>query len=62
MEKKYVNAKNKNAKGLARSWNQAKVLMEKVGVACARAESKYEAPRKPNPSGRPRYRVSLVTL
>jgi hypothetical protein len=39
---------------------QKKELAEKVGNECAKAESAKEAPRKPNPKGRPKYRLSLV--
>jgi hypothetical protein len=55
-----VNARNAKEYGLARSWNHDNGLTEKIGNECARAESAKEAPRKPNPKGRPKYRLSLV--
>ncbi len=41
LEKKYVNVRNANAKGLARSWNQARLLTVKPEVVvseCVKAE------------------------
>jgi hypothetical protein len=55
-----VNARNTKAYGLERSWNHVKGLTEKVAGKCAKPESAYETPRKPNPRGRPKYRLSLV--
>ncbi len=39
LEKKYVNVRNANANGLARSWNQVKPLTGKIGNECAKAAS-----------------------
>ena len=55
-----MNARNAKEYGLARSWNHDKELAEKVGNECAKAESTKEAPRKSNPKGRPKYRLSLA--
>ena len=55
-----MNARNAKANGLRSSWNHVKLLTEKVGYECAKAETAYEKHRKPNPMGRPKCRISLV--